>query len=226
MINFLTRLMHSCYKTSTMILSPSCCAFCKSILAERAIFCIHCQNMIRPVVSTSIQLNKQYKLTIHAIADYREPLRPLILAKGWSDIIASYQLGELIWQHSNFKNIPADFLIPVPLHWTRFAWRGYNQAEEMAKVLGAKRNIPVVNLVKRVKKTKFQSTLSAEDRQRNVSEAFILTDNDENLYRGKHLVLIDDLFTTGATMRETAKALIPLKPASIAAVVPCRVSHH
>jgi len=182
--------------------------------------------MIRPVVSTSLQLGKQYTLTIHAIAEYREPLRPLILAKGWSDIISSYQLGELMWQHTNFKNIPADYLIPVPLHWTRFAWRGYNQAQEMANVLASKRNIPVVNIVKRVKKTRFQSTLSAEDRQHNVSEAFIVSDNDENLYRGKHLVLVDDLFTTGATVRETAKALIPLEPASIAAVVPCRVSRH
>lgn len=163
-------------------------------------------------------------MTIHAIADYREPLRPLILAKGWSDIIAANQLGQLMWQHTNFKNIAANYLIPVPLHWTRFAWRGYNQAEEMATVLGAKRNIPVVNLVKRVKKTRFQSTLSAEDRKHNVAEAFTLVDCDEDLYRDKHLILVDDLYTTGATLRETAKALIPLKPASISAVVPCRVS--
>ncbi len=226
MLKLLTHFMHSMYKVPSMFLFPSCCAFCKSILDERAIFCIHCQNMIRPVVSTSIPIGKQYSLTIHAIAEYREPLRPLILAKGWSDIIAAYQLGELMWQHTNFKNIPADYLIPVPLHWTRFAWRGYNQAEEMAKVLGAKRNIPVATIVRRVKKTRFQSSLSAEDRQRNVAEAFVLTDNDENLYRGKHLVLVDDLYTTGATIRETAKALTALKPASMAAVVPCRVSRH
>ena len=87
-----------------------------------------------------------------AISDYPEPLSPFIVAKSWGDIVASNQLGELIWQKTYFKDMPCDYLISVPLHWTRFARRGFNQAQEIAQVLACHRDVPVALLIKRVKK--------------------------------------------------------------------------
>jgi ComF family protein len=211
------------YCKARSILIPNCCAHCKQLIHERTIFCDHCFCMIKPIVSKPIQLNQKYTMPVLAISDYEDPLRPLILAKNWSNIIASKQLAELIIQFTHFKYIPIDYLIPVPTHWTRFAWRGYNQTEEIAKTLGNYRNIPVVNLVQRTKKTKFQAQLSAHERKENVSDAFVLTTKNLDSYRGKHLVIIDDLMTTGSTLIATAKALLKAEPSTITALVACRV---
>lgn len=211
------------FKQTSQILFPTCCAYCKKILAERAVFCGDCYALIRPIVSKPVQLTSKYTMSVLAIADYQDPIRNLILAKNWSDIIASKQLGELIWQLTNYKYMPADYIVPVPLHWTRYAWRGFNQAEEIANVLGRYRTIPVVPLVKRSKKTRFQATLSAADRAGNVKEAFSLTTNDLEQYRGKHIIIVDDLMTTGSTLIATAKVLTTVAPATITAIVPCRV---
>ena len=111
----------------------------------------------------------------------------------------------------------------MPLHWSRYARRGFNQAEEMARVMAHNKSIPMVKLVKRVKKTKFQAGLSAPQRQSNVQEAFELTEQNIERYRNKHLVLVDDLLTTGSTIKATARVLLQVKPSAITVVVAARV---
>ena len=115
-----------------------------------------------------------------------------------------------------------DLLVPVPLHWTRSAKRGFNQANVMANYLSKKSGVAVVNLVKRCRQTGYQAGLSAEKRYENVKDSFVLCDKKEE-YKGKKIVIIDDLVTTGATIRAVAKSLLPLKPKSIIAVVAARV---
>ena len=113
--------------------------------------------------------------------------------------------------------------VPIPLHWTRFAWRGYNQADEIAQVLAQKRGKPVVHLLQRIQRTRYQAELESPQRKENVKKAFTLRVADKNLYQDKHIILVDDLMTTGATLQAAAKELFKLKPASITAVVVCRV---
>jgi ComF family protein len=162
-------------------------------------------------------------MKVIALSAYRDPIRLLILAKRWSDIQAGAQLGQLLWDLTIFPTIPVDFIIPVPLHWSRYAQRGFNQAEEMARVLARHKCVPMVKLIKRIKKTKFQAGLSAADRQSNVQEAFELTEKDLERYHNKHLVLVDDLLTTGSTIRSAAKILFAAKPLSITIIVAARV---
>lgn len=163
-------------------------------------------------------------MQVFAVANYQEPLKSLIRAKNYENKIASRQLGQLIWDMTYVKNMPCDYLIPVPLHWTRYARRGFNQAEEIAQVLAQCSGKPVVHLVRRVAKTELQSKLSAHERLDNVKNVFALAkDLDAALYRDKHLVIVDDLCTTGATARAVAKELLKLKPASVTLVVACRV---
>jgi competence protein ComFC len=160
---------------------------------------------------------------VFAISNYKDPIRSLILAKRRSDILASYELAQLICDFTVFSQIPADHIIPIPLHWTRYARRGFNQAEEMAKFLAKQRNIPMTPMLTRVKKTKFQAGLDANERQSNVEQAFRLVVKNTQQYRGKHLILVDDLMTTGSTFQSAARVLLDIKPATISGIVAARV---
>lgn len=205
-------------------IAPAYCAQCSVFLFENTkIFCDECMNSIQPIVSTTIHLNTTQSIKIFSIADYKDPLKKLILAKSWSNIAASNQLGQLIWQLTNLPYAPCDVFVPIPLHWTRFAWRGYNQADEIAKVLSAKSGKPVIHLLRRIKRTRYQAGLISVLRQQNLKSALALNVKDAHMYEGKHIILVDDLMTTGATLRTAAKELFKLNPASISAVVACRV---
>jgi ComF family protein len=100
----------------------------------------------------------------------------------------------------------ADLLIPVPLHWTRLFARRHNQAAVLALALAKAEGPPVSTgcLIRR-RRTPSQGKRSAVARRRNVAGAFALRQPGE--IRGKRVVLIDDVFTTGATVEECARVL-------------------
>ncbi len=118
-------------------------------------------------------------------------------------IIAHILLSE---SNAIFHNKQNSILMPMPLFWRRKRWRGYNQSELIAKKLSNYFKIPLLvdNLVK-IKKTDSQTELSREQRQKNIANAFRLK-NPEQI-QGKTIFLVDDVFTTGATMEECARVL-------------------
>jgi competence protein ComFC len=98
-------------------------------------------------------------------------------------------------------------LVPVPLFPVKERERGFNQAERLAQRLGAAMTVPVERkLLKRVAPTPTQTRLSRKERAENMRNAFVLR-RDEPL-TGGHFVLIDDVFTTGATTSACAKLLL------------------
>jgi ComF family protein len=98
-------------------------------------------------------------------------------------------------------------LVPVPLSPSRLRERGYNQSAELARALGALWRVPVrEDLLERVRATKTQTRLTPGERHRNVSGAF-RTRADRDALRGRHLVLVDDVVTTAATLNACAAAL-------------------
>jgi ComF family protein len=111
------------------------------------------------------------------------------------------------WMAGNIRTLKnIDLIIPVPLHKTRLRQRGFNQALLLAHELGSVFNLPICydNLV-RIRPTRPQIELSGQDRIKNVAAAFSLLRAEEML--GKTILLIDDVFTTGATMNECARML-------------------
>jgi ComF family protein len=211
------------YRHLLNFIAPPSCTYCKLLLSQRSVFCDDCSMRIAPVVTAKLPVTKKYVVKVLALSQYQEPLKTLVLAKGRSDIIASRQLGELLWEKTNLKHMEFDYVIPVPLHWVRFAKRGYNQAEEIARVLSKKSGRELVRAIKRTRNTALQSSHEKEGRLQNVKGAFAVNKVDKLQYQGKHLVLVDDVMTTGATLQMAARELIKLKPASITAVVACRV---
>ena len=205
------------------LLAPPFCRNCKIFLKAREIFCSDCSNKLQPVVSVVLPVTKTKTVKVFAATAYKDPIKRLILAKGWSDISASVQLGELIWQRTYVSNVSFDYvLVPIPLHWTRYAKRGYNQAEEIAKTIAQKSGQPVARLLKRTRRTKFQSDCSVQERATNVAEAFEVCCKDLKRYEDKHMILVDDVMTTGATLKAAAKVIYALKPASVSALIASR----
>ena len=102
--------------------------------------------------------------------------------------------------------LPADVdaILPVPLHWRRKARRGFNQATEIAKPLASLLGLPLLRGVRRCKATPKQSGLDAKARTRNLQHAFRLT----RTHRHSHVLIVDDVRTTGATARAVARVLL------------------
>jgi ComF family protein len=100
-------------------------------------------------------------------------------------------------------------IMPVPLHRWRLLRRRYNQAALMAKILGKVTGKKVLlDVLRRVRATPTQGHLKANERAQNVKKAFAVLENRYHLIQGKSIVLVDDVYTTGSTVKECTQALL------------------
>jgi ComF family protein len=98
-------------------------------------------------------------------------------------------------------------VVPVPLHRYRQNWRGFNQAEEIARRVAGKKMV-VVRVLKRIKATAQQANVTfKKKRLENLKGCFAVDQDKLKLIYGKKVLLVDDVFTSGATMRECAREL-------------------
>lgn len=204
---------------------PPFCYYCHEFAVQADVhepLCARCKSLVRPVISQEIKVTSSTVMKVFAVGAYEEPLKTLVLAKNNGSTFAAKQLGLLMVETIPLQALLCDILVPIPLHWTRYAKRGFNQAEVIAHEVGNCLAKPVLNVLKRVKRTYFQSSVPSHQRVKNVEEAFALNAKS-GLLKGKHLVLVDDLMTTGATLRTAAHILDDQGPASISAIVACRV---
>jgi ComF family protein len=142
-----------------------------------------------------------------AVMRYDEASRKLVLAFKHGDRLhMAPAFGAWLKRAGSELLAEADLLIPVPLHWTRLFARRYNQAAVLAHALHAAGGPPVApDWLSRRRRTASQGKRNAAARERNVRGAFVLKPGRE--VRGKRVVLIDDVFTTGATVGECARVL-------------------
>jgi ComF family protein len=112
--------------------------------------------------------------------------------------------GELLIEQLPRLSQDIDAFLPVPLHWRRQAARGFNQATELSIPLAKYTGLPIIGGVSRSRATSFQSGLSASQRQKNLRNAFVVNTRP----RHSHIVIVDDVITTGETTRQLAAALL------------------
>ena len=114
-------------------------------------------------------------------------------------------LGLLLANHLRKQtNTLPELIIPVPLHPKRYQQRGFNQTLEIGKIISRELSIPIDNnCCQRIKNTDHQISLTAKQRHKNIKNAFqvIKTPN------ARHIAILDDVMTTGATTNELAKTL-------------------
>lgn len=192
------------------------CADCKRKIEfiEKPV-CPVCQ---RQAVGGKIHFGCKTRYTLDGLVvatRYRDPVKVAIkkvkykwvydIEKVLVDLVASQ-----IWKFDIPKEL---ILVSVPLHKKRKNWRGFNQAEILAKTLAKKFGVSYGDFLIRNRETKTQVGLSRDDRKKNVKGAFSLISNRHpeqdlgSLLTGKNIMLVDDVYTSGATMAECAKVL-------------------
>jgi ComF family protein len=183
-------------------LFPNSCIFCLENRLTSTIICPECEKIL-PCNPNLIAHGFE---NLVAPFSYQEPIKKLITDLKFNGQLKYAQLlGELLTQKIiQSKNPLPTLIIPVPLHPKRLRERGFNQAIEIAKVVGKKLHIPVdTESLIRTKNTKAQSDLKSQDRQKNVEHAFLLNKK----IKGEHFAILDDVFTTGATIRSCIQAI-------------------
>ncbi|MBR2224873.1 MAG: ComF family protein [Bacteroidales bacterium] len=164
-----------------------------------------------------------------ALMYYKGPYRSIPRAlKYHANLSIGRFYGTLLGRHLSVAPhfVDVDLILPVPLHWTRRRSRGYNQAEVLAKAIAdalrtAHPSGPPVacrtDILVRARRTRTQTRLSVEQKARNVASAFRVREGRARaiLASARHVLLVDDTFTTGATLYACYAAIRPFTPARI-----------
>jgi ComF family protein len=167
----------------------------------------------------------------HAAVDYGYPWTELIRRykfehqSGYSDLLARLMLGAPQVAERLAALEPDDWLLPLPLSAQRLAERGFNQAWALAQALhrrsGCRAGLQARLLI-RIRHTQTQTRLDREQRQANVRGAFLVEPLLAHAVRGRTVVLVDDVMTSGASLNAAAQVLLQAQAARVEALVVAR----
>jgi ComF family protein len=177
------------------------CATCAMPLASRQVH----RDDVRPHCAACLDDPPAFNDTL-ALADYRAPLDTLAIElKFRGRLAAGAEFARHLHELFDNSGLPLpDVIVPVPLSAERLIARGYNQAWAIAKPLARRLGVPGdASLVTRAIHTAPQSKLDADARRRNVAQAFVV----EKDMCGKHVGVVDDVMTSGATLDALARKL-------------------
>lgn len=181
---------------------PPSCSHCGRVDFR---FCPACLYELEQVPIALSQLRVESLDALCATGGHRGLLQSTIQAFKYDGARElAMPLADRLVKALRILNLPIDAIVPVPLFADRQAERGYNQSELLCQQMVLKTGIPArPTLLKRIRETSQQALLSEEDRRKNVRDAFEAS-ADAN---GLSVLLVDDVATTGSTLRECAKAL-------------------
>lgn len=177
------------------LLTPPWCVKCGKKLAGEGELCTDCQGREHQFIRGRALY--EYESAAPSIYRFKYGGRREY-AEFFGEQMAEY-LGDYV------RGVNPDALIPIPLHRRRKLQRGYNQAQLLAQAVGERLGMPVcTDLLVRSKNTRPLKYQNYEERQNNLKKAFNVARNDVKL---KKIILIDDIYTTGSTIDEAARAL-------------------
>ncbi len=190
------------------LLFPPRCAFCRRLLTgKRRGVCGDCLVKL-PWVPAAVQ-EKSVKNIAKCVAPlyYEGAVRESLLRYKFSGLTVYRQIyGEFVRKSIDENEISCDIITWAPLSRARLRKRGYDQARLIAEAVGKLLSVPTAELLRKIKDTPPQSGVGgAADRARNASGAYVCTDAEA--VRGKRVLIIDDILTTGATLSECAGVL-------------------
>jgi len=195
-----------CFKRErdTPIICSVCLAELEKIVLEHA--CSLCK---APLISTQICgecLQMPWDFERLEIPFYYNAMAKYLLhhLKFYQHLLLLPQFSQMLIEHLRvyFSESQPEVIVPVPLHRWRMFRRGFNQAHELAKRLGRAYDIPVdASMAVKIKHTKAQARLHAGERQKNLDESFKVRLKKPIA----HVLIIDDVFTTGATVNALAQ---------------------
>ena len=198
------------YCMTTLPWNNCCCERCGQPLAVSApvgVSCAACQRSAPIVTKARAPLRYSFPVDI-ALKKFKFQ-RQTVFAPAFADLLLP-----IIW--SEFGE--CDALVPVPLHRWRHVTRGFNQADELCRLLAAKTGLPVRRHIVRRRATRSQSGLSAAERRKNLRGAFAIR-------AGTHCrfpLIIDDVITTGTTCNQMARILFAANAEKVGALTIAR----
>ena len=195
-------------ETMLNLIYPNVCGICDKICKEN--LCKKCELKLQEhVINNVIVNNNKYFDNLISIFKYEGIVREKII---------EYKFGEKAYLYKTFARIMLksekaygilknyDIIIPVPIHKKRKLQRGYNQTELIAREIAKNINVTLqTNVLIKTKNTEVQSLLTKRQRSQNVKNAYN-TRNTERI-KDKKIILFDDIYTTGSTVRECSKTL-------------------
>ena len=213
-----------------------CCACTKPLLPVEEIVCMECNfdmTKARNYNDPNSKLNKKFwgRVNLGGVVAYYvfrkdskvQHLIHQLKYKGKHEIgeLIGVKLGNLLLEEDSIiKNV--DLVVPIPLHYKKFKKRGYNQCDSFAKGIAETLNVKYsTNAVERITANESQTTKSKLDRWGNVAELFVVKDKSQLV--GKHVLVVDDVITTGSTAEACLQTIseienIKISFAAIAAV--------
>lgn len=223
------RFAHTVLNWPARILFPPICAGCRRHVFEPGVLCGACWSKLKflerpwcPVMGTPFlhEMGDGF-LSAEAIADpppferarasviYGGVAREMVQGLKYHDRtdLAPWMARWMMRTGSELV-ADADLIVPVPLHWRRFVRRKFNQSAELGRTISRQSGVPLVpDALKRVKLTRQQVGLERKEREDNVRSAFRVPPEAEIAIAGRRVLLIDDVYTTGATVGAATKAL-------------------
>lgn len=186
-----------CMEELSLVTSPKCLKCGKQIESKEQEYCFDCDRLPKSFI-------KGYPVYI-----YQEPLKKAILdfkyqnKREYADFFAK---SIIFTYEEELKHINPDGIVPIPLHQKKKKARGYNQAELIAKIIGKTLEIPVFpKYIERSTDTIPQKELNSKERMKNLKNAFKISENKVQL---KKVLLIDDIYTSGATIEACTQILL------------------
>jgi ComF family protein len=227
------------------LIFPPVCPVCESLIDRRdkdRVICPACRKAIRfvqpplcprcglPYPSGRAHLcavclkDRRYFAVHRTAALYEGALKEMIHRFKYQGVFPLKQvLGDLLEPvlKGMRRELRVDLLVPVPLHIRRLRERGFNQALLLVKELSTRSGIPYQErALAKIKETPEQISLKKRERAKNLKGVFTVT--DEGAIKGKRVVLVDDVFTTGATVNECSRALLKAGAKQVAVLTVAR----
>lgn len=186
----------ACKASLPYINSPYCLKCGKEIFREEDEFCEDCKELSRTYIRGFPAMRYEGRVK-DSLMDFKYHNR-----REYADFFAC----EIVKRHGkSIVEMAPEVLVPVPVHWAKRRRRGYNQAELLAKGLSDYLNIPVDSgLIQRRVNTMPQKKLDPAQRENNLKKAFL---SAKNIVKYDCVMLVDDIYTTGATVEACTKVL-------------------
>ncbi len=194
------------------VLFPRRCFFCGKSLRQEEIICAECEN--NPQIQPKLYqkwLNKKEKNAVLSVAPYLyegELRRAIHALKFYGRKDLAFFFGkQMAWTVNHvLPSEAADVITCVPMSSKKKRERGYNQAELLAQSVSRELKIPYYPLLEKFRKNESQHNLNMEERKENVQGVYRIYDAKRTI--GKHVLLVDDVVTTGSTCAECAQVLL------------------